>query len=318
MLARLKRSLGAGRGRRQTADPFSPAFLSPLDRFRFRTGSVSTGRPGETVVRGMVSPSGSEIQGFQPYVPGDDIRYVDWIALGRLDQLLTKRFVAEREISVHLLVDGSASMGAPEADEKFHFARAFAVGLAYVAVRHHDSVRIALLQERPDGALLESPVYRHRRRFLELRPFVEALSPAGPTVLRNQVATYLPRHDQGGLAFLVSDFLVDRREYEESLRLLRAAGFDVHAVQIAGPLERSAQGLGGRVQVHDVETGRTRRVFLGERDRRRYREGWERRTGEIREFCHRHGIAHVVAPTEMRMEQLLARSLAVQGVLRAA
>ncbi|MGH7895082.1 MAG: DUF58 domain-containing protein, partial [Candidatus Binatia bacterium] len=83
-------------------------------------------RSGEHRVAGRTGADGIEIGGHRAYAPGDDLRHLDWNALGRLDQLVVRRFTAERAAAVHLLVDTSASMGVPGRDGKLATAGALA------------------------------------------------------------------------------------------------------------------------------------------------------------------------------------------------
>jgi uncharacterized protein (DUF58 family) len=73
-------------------------------------------RPGERRFPGRPQASGIELESYSDYTPGDDLRHLDWNAVGRLDTLLIKRFTAEREVVFHLLLDASASMDAPPSD----------------------------------------------------------------------------------------------------------------------------------------------------------------------------------------------------------
>jgi uncharacterized protein (DUF58 family) len=315
MLARLKQRLSLGRGSTLPDDPFDPDFFSRLDRVRLRFARASGARSGETPVRGVTQDSGIEVESFKTYTPGDDIRYVDWSAVGRLDTLLTRRFVAEREIPVHFLVDASASMATPEGDGKFAFARHLVAALAYVALNNNESVRLAALAA--NGGFAESPLLRHRGRYLTLKPFLVGVAAGGPTALADGVGRYLERHGrEGGVVFLVSDFLVEDAEYERALVLLRSRRLDVRAVHVVGRGERTLDGLGGRYRLRDVETGTERDVALGERERRRYREEFDARLGRLRDFCHRYGIGHAVAHADEGAEVCLTRTLPSQGMVR--
>src|SRR2546430_16179625 len=97
-------------------EPFDPQLFSRLDRMRLRFGRAHGARAGETLVRGIPQESGIQIEGFKSYAPGDDIRYIDSNAVGRLDPLPTRRFTAAREIPVPVLLDPSAPRRAPAAD----------------------------------------------------------------------------------------------------------------------------------------------------------------------------------------------------------
>jgi uncharacterized protein (DUF58 family) len=107
-------------------DVCRPEFLKKLDRLRPRVQEGRGLRPGDTPIPRHNHPSGTEFEAYKDYSPGDDFRHIDWNTVGRLDQLLVRTFTAEREIPFHILLDTSASMGAPAADNKFSFA----VGLA--------------------------------------------------------------------------------------------------------------------------------------------------------------------------------------------
>ena len=99
-----------------------PAFFKQLDRLRVQVRAARGHRPGETPIPRSSQAWGIEFEAYKEYAPGDDFRYLDWNAVGRLDQLVVKRFIAEREIPFHLFLDTSASMGAPTVDRKFAFA----------------------------------------------------------------------------------------------------------------------------------------------------------------------------------------------------
>jgi len=298
-------------------EPFDPQLFSRLDRMRLRFGRAHGARAGETPVRGIPQESGIEIEGFKSYAPGDDIRYIDWNAVGRLDQLLTRRFTAEREIPVHVLLDTSASMGVPGADRKLHFGVRLAAALAYVALNTNDPVRVAALRMGADGAELdESRWLRHRGRYLTLKPFLSALTPGGGTALAEGVSRYLERDRGRGVAFLISDFLVAPEVYQRALGALRARGLEAHAVQVIGGEERGLERLHGRLRIRDAESGAIRDVELTSADRRRYANAFAERVDAIRSFCHRSGVGHALASSADGVEHCLTRVLPAAGMLR--
>lgn len=313
MLGRLRDRLGFA-PRDADAGLFDPEFLSRLDRIRIRFGRVRGLRAGETPVRGLSQSSGIEIESFKSYVPGDDIRHVDWNAVGRLDQLLTRRFVAEREIPVHVLVDASASMAVPRSDGKFTLALRIATALSWIALNNNECVRIAAL--RGNARVDESAAMRHTGRFPALRSFLSALAAQGRTALGDGVRSYLARHGEGGLAIVLSDFLVEDADWRSALEALSSRRLDVWAIQTVGRQERDLEGLRGRVRLHDVETGEVRPVVLSESVRRRYRSDFEERVRRIRSFCHRNGICHAVVPAERGIGHALTETLPREGMLR--
>ncbi|MGH7821412.1 MAG: hypothetical protein ACREQ9_16740, partial [Candidatus Binatia bacterium] len=220
-------------------------------------------------------------------------------------------------IPVHVLLDASASMAAPESDRKFGFAVKLAAAVAYVALGNNEPVRVTTIRANGDGPVLEeSPLLRHHGRYLRLKPFLGSLAPSGGTALADGVRRYLGRHAEGGMAFLVSDFLVDDSVYEEALTKLRARRLDVWAIHVVGRRERDLEGLRGRMRLRDAETGAFREVTVGEADRRRYRRDFEERVTRLRQFCHRGGIGHAVAFAELGVERNLVGGFATEGMLR--
>lgn len=316
VVARLKRRFsGVGGGGEEGL--LDPHFLSRLDRVRIRVGRVYGDRPGDTPIRGLSQSSGIEIESFKAYSPGDDIRYLDWNAVARLDQLLTRRFVAEREIPLHVLLDASRSMTLPAADGKFRFASALAMALAYVALGNNESVRVGAFRREGDAAVVEeSRLLRHRGRAVELKPFFSGLSAAGETALHEGVRRYLERHGEGGVAFVISDFLVDPKTYESALTDLRARRLDVRAIHVTGRSERDLPGLRGRFRLRDVETGALRAVELTDRERRRYRESFDERAAELRRFCLAYGIGHATVFADEGVERCVMSTLPAHGMLR--
>src|SRR5947208_14529084 len=108
--------------RRADAPAALPSFRGLVLRVRGAMGE----RLGERRFPGRPQPAGIELEAYSAYAPGDDLRHLDWNAVGRLDALLVRRFTAEREVLVHLLLDCSASMGVPVRDGKLAAARQLA------------------------------------------------------------------------------------------------------------------------------------------------------------------------------------------------
>jgi uncharacterized protein (DUF58 family) len=317
--ARLTRLTGVFTRRRTPApdDPFDPRVFARLDRLRFRFTRAYGARSGETMVRGLTQDSGIEVESFKTYTPGDDIRYVDWNAVGRLDQLLTRRFVAEREIPVHVLLDASASMAVPVDDRKFAFAVRLAAALAYVALNANDPVRVAAFRLGADGVQVdESPLLRHRGRYLNLKPYFAGLEPSGATGLLEGVSHYLERHRERGVAFVLSDFLVPHERYVSAMDRLRARGLETHAIQVVGAEERAVSRLGGRLRLRDAESGAVRDVMLSSSERRRYGATFAERIERVRSFCHRSAIGHALVSTSDPVERCLTTILPAAGLLR--
>src|SRR6185369_14406307 len=114
-----------------------------------------------------------------------------------------------------------ASMGVPADDGKLPFAVGLAAGLAYVALRQNNPVRVILLSDGAGSRL--SPLFRHAQRLPDLLQFLGSASAHGPTRLDNGIDAYMRSTQLPGTAAILSDFLVEPSVYEGLLDRLRAA-----------------------------------------------------------------------------------------------
>jgi uncharacterized protein (DUF58 family) len=291
----------------------APHVLRKLDRLRFVAQHSVTHRPGNTRVARAAQASGLELANHKAYVPGDDLRHLDWNAYGRLDQRLIKTFQAEREAPVHLLLDTSASMGVPADDGKLAFAAAVAAGLGYVALRQTNPVRAVVLA---DGGSRVSPLLRHAQRLPELIAFLAALRAGGATRLGEGIDAYLRSMQLPGTVVVLSDFLVERSTYERALDQLRGRGHHVVAVRVIGPGERDPGALPRQVRLHDAETGAERLVELTAAHRERYVGALAAHLEQLKQWCDARAVAYATAETSAGIEACLLTDLPRAGVLQ--
>ncbi len=173
------------------------------------------------------------------YIPGDDLRRVDWKVWGRQDRLTVKEFEEETSLRLTLLVDGSASMdyrggqaaaraggGRPA---KFETAATLAASLAWLALSHGDAAGCAVFDDRVRRGL---PPSSRSTQLAEICDLLEAPRNAGPSefqpVLAGLASTLPPR----GMVILVSDLLGDRDGILRGLRLLRRRGHDLAILHV--------------------------------------------------------------------------------------
>jgi uncharacterized protein (DUF58 family) len=140
-----------------------PIPSSQLDRYRLRLRQRDRG----TVAGGhLIRQRGQslEFREFRPYLPGDDIRHVDWRASARhhrRDELVVRTFEHEVQTRVVISIDTRATMRLPEGVSKLQLASWFAEAMAYIAARSGDAVALHALQ---DGRVIELGSSADRRR----------------------------------------------------------------------------------------------------------------------------------------------------------
>jgi len=294
-----------------------PAFLKSLDRLRVRVRAARGHRPGETPIPRISQPWGIEFESYKEYAPGDDFRYVDWNVVGRLEQLLVKTFTAEREIPFHVFLDTSASMGAPTIDHKFAFAADLVAAFSYVVLINNDTLRVVALSspEKGQRPFLALSSLRHRSQFLRVPPFLERLTAAGKTYLRESVRAYIEQTKEPGVAVLVSDFLTEPPQYEEALVLLKARGYEVKAVHVLGAAELEPSRLFRRGKLYDVEDQSERWISLTPANLRRYQDALQAHVGAVQGFCHRHQILYTRVSTASSLIAVMTEEFPRAGLL---
>jgi hypothetical protein len=308
----------------------SPAFLGHLGRMRLGVRHAFGARPGDTPVRGLVQPTGLEVERHKPYDQGDELRYLDWNAYARLDQLLVRQFRAEREAPVHIFVDGSASMAAPVEDGKFEFAVGLALSLAYVAVRHHNPVRMVLVQEnesdeksassratpRSGPGYITSPWVRVPAMLQILADFCRGLRAGGATALERGVGAYSQSHAVPGLAILISDFLVEPGIARALLHHFAGHGYEVAALRPLGAGERDPSRLFQKARIRDAESGREKVVRLSAENLALYQRALAAHLDGLARDCGENEALVAVCDVDAGLDHCLFTQLPQVGLLR--
>ncbi len=192
-----------------------------------------------TVVEGFISGlHRSPFLGFstdfaehRQYMPGDDLRHLDWKLLARTDRLYIKKYQVDTNAQMHLLIDTSGSMAYGSGNvTKLEYAQYLASSLAYLGMRQHDPVGLLAFNE--DVVEHVPPLARagHLRTVLGL---IERLTPSGGTALVEQLHRAAERLTRRGVIVLISDFYEEPERILSGLEHLRFQGNEVIAFHIA-------------------------------------------------------------------------------------
>nr|WP_236673449.1 DUF58 domain-containing protein [Comamonas sp. JC664] len=184
------------------------------------------------------------------YQPGDEIRIIDWNVTARMDEAYVKVFTEERELTVMLVVDVSASkeFGSRERT-KSEIAAEVAAQIAFSAIANNDRVGLILFSDRVEKVV---PPRKGRTHVLRLVSDILTYQPAGKGTDLAVGLNYLTQvAKRKAVTFLVSDF--QARDYEKPLKLV-GRKHDLVPVVVADPLEEAFPRL-GLVDMEDPETG---------------------------------------------------------------
>jgi uncharacterized protein (DUF58 family) len=231
----------------------SPDLIRTIRRIEIRTRHlVNDSFAGQ--YHAIFKGRGMDFDDVRPYQPGDQVRSIDWNVTARMGVPFIKRYVEERELTVILAVDASASGRFGTADRsKREIGAELAAVLAFSAISNNDKVGLLIFTDQVE---LHIPPRRGRRHVLRLIRDLLTFEPAGRGT---DIALALARLNRvlkrRAIIFLLSDFLLDYRAYQRDL-VITNRRHDVVAVTLTDPREMTWPAV-GLVSLKDPETGAT-------------------------------------------------------------
>ena len=251
---------------------------------------------------------GTELAGIRPYLPGDDVRYIDWNVTARLQEPHVRVHVGERALTSWLVLDASASMAFGTADRrKADVAEGVGIAVGHVTTRRGNRLGVVAF-----GAG-DPRVMRPRQGRLGLLALLAELrrgaagEGGGRASLGTVLKTTAALGRQRGMIVIVSDFRGEL-DWEGGLKQLRAR-HGVLAVEIRDPREQQLVPAGDLWLV-DPETGRQVQIDTRRRRvRERFAAAAEQERSEVAAALRRAGADHVVLSTDGDWLKVLAGHL---------
>jgi uncharacterized protein (DUF58 family) len=288
---------------------FDQDFLKRLDELSIVSRRVASGQ-GKGERRTKRKGSGVEFMDYRPYTVGDDLRYVDWNIYSRLDRLILKLYVEEEDMCLHLLVDGSASMGFG-APSKLDYALRIAAALGYISLTSLERVAVGVLSH--DAPRVLRPM-RGRGQIMPILDFLSGLEAGGATRLNATLARYALTSRVPGVAVVLSD-LLDPAGYGDGLKALLRRRLEVFVLHLVSEDELHP-ALTGDLSLVDAEGGDSREVSVDRRALERYRDRLHQHFAQAEGFCARHGIDYLRTSTAVPFHDLILRHLRRGGFLQ--
>ena len=220
-------------------DRKSRSFLDPQALARLARLPLLARRPMQGNVSGRhVSPhrgASIEFAQYRKYVPGDDLRKLDWRAFGRTDRHYIKESEADTNLRLCLVVDTSGSMAFGSTGmTKFEYAKRIAGGLAYLAIQQGDAVGIASVAE---SVVTEIPPRRNPAHLVPIFDLLEQIKPTGGTQLVPLLHELAETIRQRALVVIISDLFTDPAELQGAFEHFRFRKHDLAAFHLLDPLE---------------------------------------------------------------------------------
>jgi uncharacterized protein (DUF58 family) len=286
------------------------AKLRRFDRLSLATSRWLRGQAAGQRPSARRIPS-SDFREHRPYLPGDDLRHVDWNASARTDHVYVKLGERPREATIHVLLDNSASMdwGQPS---KLMAARGLAASLGYLALNHGDRLVVAGLS---DPLSRFGPSYG-KGRVPGLLRFVRDLQVVRKIDLAGGAQRYAAAHGRGGFVLLLSDLLAVP-DIEAVIQAFPQPTWQFLILHILHPAELDPE-LRGEIEFHDSETGERANYDITARVIEQYRSQTEAWCQQIESACRAHGAGYIRLhsdwPVEQRVMPLLQRRGVVQSL----
>jgi uncharacterized protein (DUF58 family) len=237
---------------------------------------------------------GMNFDAVREYVPGDEVRAIDWNVTARAGRPFVKKFVEERELTLLLMVDVSASGDfGSGVQSKRELAAEIASVLAFSAIKNSDNVGLLLFTDRVE---LFVPPRKGRRHVLRIVRDVLSFEPVGRgTDLVHALGFANDVSERRGIVFLLSDFQMpnqsadDIADFRIALRQTNRR-HDLVAMPIEDPRERVLPDL-GIVAIEDAETGEMVEIDTANPEvRERFNQIAEVRNEQLQKIFNREAI----------------------------
>jgi uncharacterized protein (DUF58 family) len=251
-----------------------------------------------------------EFEEHREYSPGDEIRRIDWKALGKFDRYFIKETEDETNLRATLLLDGSASMDyGSNGITKFDYASILTASLAYLILKQQDAAGVATFSDHIESFI---PPRAKRGYVFEILRALEAHRPSGDTRTGKILQEIAGKMKRRGLVILVSDLLDDTEEILKGLRLFRFSGHDVIVFHIMDSAEIELP-FDGNILFEDSEEPNLKVTADPQTIRQVYRGVVEEFIDHVRKECHAAMIDYQLISTSTPLDRALVSYLGRRG-----
>lgn len=294
---------------RRLTDLLDPAFMNRLDSLDVLSRKILQGKlQGER--RSKRRGQSVEFADYRPYVAGDDLRFVDWNVYGRLEQLFLKLFLEEQDLTVHIVVDGSASMSLGEPSKEL-FIKKLAAALGYVSLVNNNRVTISFFADGMQGQLANM---RGRNYLHQMAEFLLTTDCDGLSDFDDACRQLAAGRIGSGVMIVLSDFLF-KEGYDSGLRRLIGRQYDMYVIQVLSAQELSPD-LTGELKLIDIEDADAAEITVSAALTKYYKRNVTAYCNELKGFCTRRGAVYVLANSGDSVESLVLNYLRRIRLLR--
>jgi uncharacterized protein (DUF58 family) len=251
-----------------------------------------------------------EFEEHREYSPGDEIRRIDWKALGKFDRYFIKEYEDETNLRAYLLLDASASMNyASDGITKFEYGCILTASLAYLILKQQDAAGVITFSDRIENFV---PPRAKRDYLTQILHALETRGPAGETNVGKILDELAGQIKRRGLIILVSDLLDEPEIVLKGLRQFRFKGNDVIVFHLLDPAELDLP-FDGNILFEDLEAANLNVVADPRSIRATYRQVVQEFVTDMRKRCHDDAIDYQLISTATPLDQALTSYLSWRG-----
>ncbi|MHC4645362.1 MAG: DUF58 domain-containing protein [Planctomycetota bacterium] len=294
---------------KRLTDLLDPDFMARLDSLDVLSRKILQGKlQGER--RSKRRGQSVEFADHRPYVAGDDLRFVDWNIYGRLNQLFLKLFLEEQDMTIHIAMDTSSSMGFGQPSKEL-FIKKLTAALGYVSLVNNNRVTISSFADEIKGQLQNM---RGRNYLVRMAEFLLTAECDGASRFESACRQLAAGRIGTGIMIVLSDFLF-KDGFDTGLRRLLGRQCDLYVIQILCPQELSPE-LTGDLKLIDIEDSDVAEITVSSALLKYYKRNLTAYCNELKDFCARRGATYVLVNSADSVELLVLNYLRRIRLLR--
>ena len=288
---------------------FDPKVLAGISNLALRARWVVEGLMSG-VHRSRSKGFSVEFEEHREYSPGDEIRRIDWKALGKFDRYFIKEYEDETNLRAYLLLDASASMNyASDGISKFDYACTLTASLAYLILKQQDAAGLVTFSDRIEAFV---PPRAKRDYLTQILHALENRGPGGETNVGKILEEIAGQVKRRGLIVLVSDLLDEPTPILNGLRQFRFRGNDVIVFHLLDQAELDLP-FEGNILFEDLEALNLQVIADPRAIRATYKQVVEEFINDMRKQCHDNAIDYQIISTATPLDRALASYLSWRG-----
>jgi uncharacterized protein (DUF58 family) len=288
---------------------FDPKVLAGISNLALRARWVVEGLMSG-IHRSRAKGFSVEFEEHREYSPGDEIRRIDWKALGKFDRYFIKEYEDETNLRAYLLLDASASMNyASDGITKFDYGCTLTASLAYLILKQQDAAGLVTFSDRVESFI---PPRAKRDYLTQILGALEKRGAAGETNVGKILEDIAGQVKRRGLIVLVSDLLDEPESILNGLRQFRFRGNDVIVFHLLDQAELELP-FDGNILFEDLEAANLQVIADPRAIRTTYKQVVQEFINDMRKQCRDNTIDYQIISTATPLDQALASYLSWRG-----